>query len=142
VRERRAAAAAGAIRVQVTLNQVGVARVGFVVPRSVGGAVVRNRVRRRLRALLAPRLSRHSGIDVVVAATEAAATRPFGALAVDLDASLAGALRRLPAGDGVATGQRGGDRGSAPGRPLWDNRGSGGSRPGRVLPAGSPAPSP
>lgn len=32
----------------------GVTRVGFVVSRSVGGAVVRNRVKRRLRALSRP----------------------------------------------------------------------------------------
>lgn len=42
-------------------------RVGFVVSRAVGGAVVRNRVKRRLRAVAASLLgSVPSGVDVVV----------------------------------------------------------------------------
>jgi len=140
VRERRAAASAGALRVQVAENGAGVARAGFVVPRAVGGAVVRNRVRRRLRALVAPRLAGRAGLDVVVAAGEEAATRSFAALGVDLDAGLARALRRLRPGDGAATAASGEDRGSAPGLPLWDNPQSGGSRPGRARPAGSSPP--
>jgi len=36
------------------VEQTDVSRVGFVVSRSVGGAVVRNRVKRRLRALVRP----------------------------------------------------------------------------------------
>jgi ribonuclease P protein component len=44
-------------------------RVGFVVPRAVGGAVVRNRTKRRLRALVAARLETlPAGMDVVVRA--------------------------------------------------------------------------
>ena len=52
-------------------------RVGFVVGRSVGGAVTRNRVRRRLRHLAVAELSRTpGGIAVVVRALPRAATAP------------------------------------------------------------------
>ena len=71
VRERRAAAAAGSLRIQVAPNRVGIGRVGLVVSRAVGGAVVRNRVRRRLRALVASRLAGQAGLDLVVLATPA-----------------------------------------------------------------------
>lgn len=56
-------------------------RVGFVVSRAVGGAVVRNRVKRRLRALSAGRLSATpAGVDVVVRANPAAGTATFDEL--------------------------------------------------------------
>lgn len=49
-------------------------RVGFVVAKSVGGAVVRNRVKRRLRAQCAPLVSTlPAGSDLVVRALPAAA---------------------------------------------------------------------
>jgi len=54
-----------------------VTRVGFVVSKAVGGAVVRNRVKRRLRALVRPLvLTTATGCDVVVRALSAAATEP------------------------------------------------------------------
>lgn len=76
------------------------ARVGFVVPRAVGGAVVRNRVKRRLRALMASRLAAGdlaaAGADlVVVRALPAARDASFADLGGDLDGALAGAVRRL-----------------------------------------------
>lgn len=137
VRERRASASAGPLRVQVAPNESGVARVGFVVPRSAGGAVVRNRVRRRLRALMRPRLEAQAGLDVVVAAGAAAAAAPWEALGAALDAGLAGARARLERGDAPATGGSGRGRRGAPERPLSDNRRGGGTRPGRVVPGGS-----
>lgn len=52
-------------------------RVGFVVSKAVGGAVVRNRVERRLRHLVATELvGAPVGLDVVVRALPAAATAP------------------------------------------------------------------
>jgi ribonuclease P protein component len=49
-------------------------RVGFIVGRAVGTAVTRNRLRRQLRHLLAPRLSSLAdGADLVVRVTPAAA---------------------------------------------------------------------
>ena len=62
---------------------------GFVVSRAVGGAVVRNRVRRRLRHLVAARLSDlPSGTRLVVRALPPAATASSAELAVALDSAL------------------------------------------------------
>ncbi|HYN97149.1 MAG TPA: ribonuclease P protein component [Pilimelia sp.] len=70
-------------------------RAGFVVSRAVGGAVVRNAVRRRLRHLVADRLAAlPPGATLIVRALPAAAQRSFAGLAADLDAALAAA--RLP----------------------------------------------
>ncbi len=72
-------------------------RAGFVVSKAVGGAVVRNRVKRRLRALVRERLARlPGGTDVVVRAQPSAAARTYPQLAADLDAALAAALRPAP----------------------------------------------
>lgn len=62
-------------------------RVGFVVSKKVGNAVVRNRVKRRLRHLMASR-DLPSAVHVVVRALPPAAT------AVDLGDDLSSALRR------------------------------------------------
>lgn len=65
---------------------------GFVVSKALGGAVVRNRVKRRLRHVCAARLGRlGTGVDVVVRATPAAAT----ASSADLGAALDHAWSRL-----------------------------------------------
>ncbi|MCL2454156.1 MAG: ribonuclease P protein component [Micrococcales bacterium] len=70
------------------------ARVGFVVPRSVGGAVVRNKVKRRLRAIVADRLPAFGGDDVVVRALPGAAEVSMRRLADDLDSAVRTARRR------------------------------------------------
>jgi ribonuclease P protein component len=71
------------------------ARAGFVVSRAVGGAVVRNRVKRRLRHLMRDRLrGLPGGARLVVRALPAAAGRSYQELGDDLDAALAGAARR------------------------------------------------
>lgn len=67
-------------------------RAGFAVSRRVGGAVERNRVRRRIRE--AYRLQQHalrSGIDVVFIGRPVALTEPF----VDLYEEMRQALRAL-----------------------------------------------
>jgi ribonuclease P protein component len=67
----------------------GAPQVGFVVSRAVGPAVTRNRVRRRLRHLVAGQLDRlPPGSRVVVRALPASATASFAAL----DAALQRAL--------------------------------------------------
>ena len=69
-------------------------RVGFVVSKSVGNAVVRNRTKRRLRASVAARLHGiPAGIDVVVRANPAAAQATHSDLDVALDRQLAKACR-------------------------------------------------
>lgn len=69
---------------------------GFAVSRAVGGAVVRNLVKRRLRAILATALPTvPDGVGVVVRALPRAATAPYTALERDVTAALEQALRRL-----------------------------------------------
>lgn len=81
-----------------TASQAGAehpARVGFVVGRAVGSAVVRNTVQRRLRHLMRARLADlPPGASVVVRATPAAGGASSATLARDLDQALARALRR------------------------------------------------
>lgn len=65
-------------------------RAGFVVSKAVGGAVVRNRVKRRLRHLVRERLSQlPAGSLVVVRALPGAGDAGADELARDLDAALA-----------------------------------------------------
>ena len=68
------------------------ARVGFVVNKAVGNAVLRNRVHRRLRAVLATRLPElPAGSLTVVRALPSSAAASYDELAADVD----GALRKL-----------------------------------------------
>jgi ribonuclease P protein component len=65
------------------------ARAGFVVSKAVGNAVVRNRVRRRLRHLVRERMSvLPAGSLVVVRALPGADSATYGQLARELDAAL------------------------------------------------------
>ncbi len=71
------------------------ARAGFVVSKAVGNAVIRNRVKRRLRHLMRDRLSRlPAGSLVVVRALPGAGEADHDDLVRDLDT----ALRRLLGG--------------------------------------------
>ena len=73
----------------------GPALVGFVVSRAVGGAVVRNRVRRRLRsAMLGYLESLPGGSLLVVRATPRAVTARQADFAAELDLVIATLLRR------------------------------------------------
>jgi ribonuclease P protein component len=68
-------------------------RVGFIVSRAVGGAVVRNRLRRQLRHLLRQRLSQlPAGSYLVVRANPAAVGLSADVLAAQLDRALARVL--------------------------------------------------
>ncbi|MFI6324821.1 ribonuclease P protein component [Nonomuraea sp. NPDC050556] len=70
--------------------------VGFVVSRAVGGAVVRNKVKRRLRHLMRDRLDRlPRGSLLVVRANPPAASARHERIAAELDAALDRLLRRL-----------------------------------------------
>jgi len=70
------------------------ARAGFVVSKAVGGAVTRNKVKRRLRELMRERLAElPAGTDVVVRAQPGAALAGYPRLRDDLDAALAAARR-------------------------------------------------
>lgn len=67
-------------------------RLGLTVPRAIGGAVVRNRIKRRLRAAF--RLHRNQweqlDLDIVLNPRKAAATAPFA----DLERALAGIIEK------------------------------------------------
>jgi ribonuclease P protein component len=70
-------------------------RVGFIVSRAVGGAVVRNKVRRRLRELVRGRLdSLPAGSLLVVRANPRAATARQSELAAEHDLVIDTLLRR------------------------------------------------
>jgi ribonuclease P protein component len=70
-------------------------KVGFIVSRAVGSAVVRNRVKRRLRELMRRRLAwLPVGCLLVVRAHPAAAGARQADLAADLDLVLGRLLRR------------------------------------------------
>ena len=77
-------------------------RVGFVVSKAVGNAVVRNRVKRRLRHLLRERMGSLGGVALlVVRAQPAAATATSAELGSDLDRCLERSLATA-AGSGQA----------------------------------------
>jgi ribonuclease P protein component len=70
----------------------GMARTGFTASRKVGGAVARNRAKRRLREAaraILPLYARE-GHDYVLVARTATLTRPFAALLEDLATAIAG----------------------------------------------------
>ena len=69
-------------------------RIGFVTAKAVGGAVVRNRVKRRLRAI-ASASDILDGLDIVVSARRPAADESFASLGRSLRTLLnrAGALK-------------------------------------------------
>jgi ribonuclease P protein component len=94
----RAGARAGSRRLVVHASTDGgraPARVGVVVGRAVGTAVVRNRVKRRLRHLAAARVSTlPDGAAVVLRALPPAATASYVDLGRDLDRALVRALER------------------------------------------------
>jgi ribonuclease P protein component len=71
------------------------ARVGFVVSKSVGSAVTRNRVKRRLRALMRGYIRLLPGGSLLVVRANAAAAHASQAdLAADLDLVISSLLRR------------------------------------------------
>lgn len=81
--------------------------VGFVVSKAVGGAAVRNRVRRRLRgAVLEHRDELPVGADIVVRALAPAAAAPYAALSDDFRSALGSALRRAGTGGVPRLGAR------------------------------------
>lgn len=90
VRRGRRCAGAHTITYVNRVGTEGPARFGFIVSRQVGGAVVRNTVRRRLKAVCAESLpSVAEGSDVVIRALPSAATASFADLRDEVSRCLA-----------------------------------------------------
>jgi ribonuclease P protein component len=71
-------------------------RIGLVVSKAVGNAVVRNRTKRVLRALMSARVAAlPEGVDVVIRAKADLPGTPTSVLAQDLDRLLTTVLRRV-----------------------------------------------
>ncbi|GAA1483887.1 ribonuclease P protein component [Brachybacterium fresconis] len=86
--------------VVVHLNLLGqeqdAARVGFVVSKKIGNAVVRNRVTRRLREIVRPRLVElPPGTAVVVRSLPGIDQVPFAQLEAEVDSALGSAVTKL-----------------------------------------------
>ena len=76
-------------------------RVGLVVSKAVGNAVVRNRTKRVLRALMSSRIDQlPQGVDVVIRARTDLPGTPTAILAQDLDTLLVTVLRRVTLQEG------------------------------------------
>jgi ribonuclease P protein component len=88
----------------------GPVRVGFTVSKTVGNAVERNRVRRRLREIvrLAPSGRMRRGYDYVLIGRRPALDLPFDRLSEDFGWALARVHGDPPAAQRTAGGNRGG----------------------------------
>ena len=76
-------------------------RVGLVVSKAVGNAVVRNRTKRVLRALMSSRIDQvPQGVDLVIRARTDLPGTPTAILAQDLDTLLVTVLRRVTLQEG------------------------------------------
>ncbi len=66
-------------------NQLPQSRFGFSIKKALGGAVVRNRIRRRMREIVRCHLMEiPAGWDIVIHPKSKVARAPFAALAADL----------------------------------------------------------
>ena len=69
----------------VRANEVGWSRFGFSIKKALGGAVVRNRIRRRVREMVrCHRQEIPAGWDIVIHPKSSVAKAPFAALTQDL----------------------------------------------------------
>ena len=89
-REGRSQATAGLVA--LLRPHTGLCRIGFTASRKVGGAVARNRARRRLRAAVSELLRTHARLfskgDYVFIARRTTLTRPYLRLCADLEYAL------------------------------------------------------
>jgi ribonuclease P protein component len=85
------------LRAEAEAGEVG-PRVGFTVTRKIGGAVERNRIRRRLKAALAAAsaIAPNAHSDYVLVARRPALTRRFAALVADVERAFAQIGRARP----------------------------------------------
>ena len=75
----------GHFTVFLRANELPQSRFGFSIKKALGGAVVRNRIRRRLREMVrCHRLEIPAGWDIVIHPKSSVARAPFRALTLDL----------------------------------------------------------
>ena len=81
---------AGSILLQACPNSSQQVRIGFTVTKKLGGAVIRNRIRRRLREVvrLCPIIPCMTGYDLVFIGRQSTPDRPFPKLKADLTYAL------------------------------------------------------
>lgn len=81
-------------------------RFGFTVTKKLGNAVVRNRIRRRLKAAVGAIAGEHArdGFDYVIVARRPAFDRPFEALVADLARALETVHRPQKSASGKSSG--------------------------------------
>ena len=73
------------LTVFVRSNELALSRFGFSIKKALGGSVVRNRIRRRLREMVrCHRQEIPAGWDIVIHPKSKVATAPFAALAEEL----------------------------------------------------------
>lgn len=77
------------LRIKARPNSLGHPRIGVAIPKRLGGAVVRNRLRRRLLASAAGTVPALGAFDLVLLPKPAAVTSPTAALAESLSQGLA-----------------------------------------------------
>jgi ribonuclease P protein component len=95
VRETGSEARSGVVRVRAVRGEDAESRVAFAVP-GAGGAVRRNRARRRLRAAIAPLLLDCPRLDLVVSLPGSATETPFADLRAALATALGSVQTRIP----------------------------------------------
>ena len=79
-------AASGYLALFVSDNELGRPRVGLAVSKKLGNAVVRNRIKRRLRELIRPMVARaKGGRDVVIVARAQAVDAEFARLRQEIE---------------------------------------------------------
>ena len=100
VRETGTEARSGVLRVRAAGGEDDVSRVAFSIP-GAGGAVRRNRARRRLRAAIAPLLLQYPRLDLVVSLPGSATEIPFPELRAALTSALGAAERSVQARAGA-----------------------------------------
>jgi len=107
----RSRAAQGAVVQLRRRADDGPARIGFTVTRKLGGAVRRNRIRRRLKEAVRLAAADHfrAGCDYVIVGRAATVDRPFAKLISDI-ISAVDYLHRPEAADNNAAGASGGRR--------------------------------
>jgi ribonuclease P protein component len=106
LRGYRAGGSLVTIHMALPNDGLGTVRVGFIVSKAVGTAVVRNAVKRRLRHLVARRLDAFPpGAVVLIRANPRAATASSAQLAGALDDAIARVARASHAHGNVSPGQ-------------------------------------